>query len=134
MRKLCLIVGLGYVTLHETTWKSFSQSTLQGRGYNVNFASSSNNTQNGNSNTDIKGHTAVAQPALTNEQYQQILHLIGSMSTDQSQNNGSTTNLASADNTARFSPDDKYARQRFLLKKRFGLLPTQPPLFKYRVL
>jgi H/ACA ribonucleoprotein complex subunit 3 len=28
---------------------------------------------------------------------------------------------------ARFSPDDKYARQRYLLKKRFGLLPTQQP-------
>ncbi|KAG6525978.1 hypothetical protein ZIOFF_015952 [Zingiber officinale] len=30
---------------------------------------------------------------------------------------------------ARFSPDDKYSRQRVLLKKRFGLLPTQmaPP-------
>ncbi|KAL3592852.1 hypothetical protein D5086_011492 [Populus alba] len=26
---------------------------------------------------------------------------------------------------ARFSPDDKYSRQRVLLKKRFGLLPTQ---------
>ncbi|GER24940.1 glycosyltransferase subunit 2 [Striga asiatica] len=28
---------------------------------------------------------------------------------------------------ARFSPDDKYSRQRVLLKKRFGLLPTQQP-------
>ncbi|RZC49492.1 hypothetical protein C5167_017916 [Papaver somniferum] len=28
---------------------------------------------------------------------------------------------------ARFSPDDKYSRQRVLLKKRFGLLPTQKP-------
>lgn len=26
---------------------------------------------------------------------------------------------------ARFSPDDKYSRQRIVLKKRFGLLPTQ---------
>ena len=26
---------------------------------------------------------------------------------------------------ARFSPDDKYSRQRVTLKKRFGLLPTQ---------
>jgi H/ACA ribonucleoprotein complex subunit 3 len=32
---------------------------------------------------------------------------------------------------ARFSPDDKYARQRYLLKKRFGLLPTQQPAPKY---
>ncbi|KAK3028139.1 hypothetical protein RJ639_039000 [Escallonia herrerae] len=32
---------------------------------------------------------------------------------------------------ARFSPDDKYARQRVLLKKRFGLLPTQKPPPKY---
>ncbi|XP_075498877.1 H/ACA ribonucleoprotein complex subunit 3-like protein isoform X1 [Primulina tabacum] len=32
---------------------------------------------------------------------------------------------------ARFSPDDKYARQRVLLKKRFGLLPTQQPPPKY---
>ncbi|ESN92409.1 hypothetical protein HELRODRAFT_89522 [Helobdella robusta] len=28
---------------------------------------------------------------------------------------------------ARFSPDDKYSRQRVLLKKRFGLLLTQQP-------
>lgn len=26
---------------------------------------------------------------------------------------------------ARFSPDDKYSRQRVTLKKRYGLLPTQ---------
>ncbi|KAL7752024.1 snoRNP complex protein [Sorochytrium milnesiophthora] len=26
---------------------------------------------------------------------------------------------------ARFSPDDKYSRQRITLKKRFGLLPMQ---------
>lgn len=26
---------------------------------------------------------------------------------------------------ARFSPDDKYSRQRVTLKRRFGLLPTQ---------
>ncbi|XP_073316096.1 H/ACA ribonucleoprotein complex subunit 3-like protein isoform X1 [Primulina huaijiensis] len=32
---------------------------------------------------------------------------------------------------ARFSPDDKYARQRVLLKKRYGLLPTQQPPPKY---
>ncbi|XP_011083035.1 H/ACA ribonucleoprotein complex subunit 3-like protein [Sesamum indicum] len=32
---------------------------------------------------------------------------------------------------ARFSPDDKYQRQRVLLKKRFGLLPTQQPPLKY---
>ncbi|CAL5353617.1 unnamed protein product [Camellia sinensis] len=32
---------------------------------------------------------------------------------------------------ARFSPDDKYSRQRVLLKKRFGLLPTQKPGPKY---
>lgn len=28
---------------------------------------------------------------------------------------------------ARFSPDDKFSRERILLKKRFGLLPTQQP-------
>ena len=28
---------------------------------------------------------------------------------------------------ARFSPDDKYSRQRIKLKKRFGLLLTQQP-------
>lgn len=28
---------------------------------------------------------------------------------------------------ARFSPDDKYSKHRTLLKKRFGLLPTQQP-------
>ncbi|KAL2321063.1 hypothetical protein Fmac_030032 [Flemingia macrophylla] len=32
---------------------------------------------------------------------------------------------------ARFSPDDKYSRQRVLLKKRFGLLPTQQSPLKY---
>lgn len=32
---------------------------------------------------------------------------------------------------ARFSPDDKYSRQRVLLKKRFGLLPTQMAPPKY---
>ncbi|CAN6554051.1 unnamed protein product [Malus baccata var. baccata] len=32
---------------------------------------------------------------------------------------------------ARFSPDDKYSRQRYLLKKRFGLLPTQQSPLKY---
>ncbi|CAH1447271.1 unnamed protein product [Lactuca virosa] len=32
---------------------------------------------------------------------------------------------------ARFSPDDKFSRQRVLLKKRFGLLPTQKPPRKY---
>ncbi|KAJ2304005.1 snoRNP complex protein [Coemansia sp. RSA 2611] len=26
---------------------------------------------------------------------------------------------------ARFSPDDKYSRQRVVLKRRFGVLPTQ---------
>lgn len=29
---------------------------------------------------------------------------------------------------AKFSPEDKYSRQRVTLKKRFGLLPTQQPL------
>lgn len=28
---------------------------------------------------------------------------------------------------ARFSPDDKFSRQRVTLKKRFGILPTQLP-------
>lgn len=28
---------------------------------------------------------------------------------------------------ARFSPDDKFSRERVTLKKRFGLLPTQQP-------
>lgn len=28
---------------------------------------------------------------------------------------------------ARFSPDDKFSRERIVLKKRFGLLPTQRP-------
>lgn len=32
---------------------------------------------------------------------------------------------------ARFSPDDKYSRQRVLLKKRFGMLPTQQEALKY---
>ncbi len=32
---------------------------------------------------------------------------------------------------ARFSPEDKYARQRILIKSRFGLLPTQQPAPKY---
>jgi len=28
---------------------------------------------------------------------------------------------------ARFSPDDKFSKQRIICKKRFGLLPTQKP-------
>ncbi|KAK9480946.1 H/ACA ribonucleoprotein complex subunit 3 [Lipomyces japonicus] len=32
---------------------------------------------------------------------------------------------------ARFSPDDKYSRQRVTLKKRYGLLPTQQSEIKY---
>ena len=32
---------------------------------------------------------------------------------------------------ARFSPEDKYSRQRITIKKRFGLLPTQQPALKY---
>ncbi|KMZ61786.1 H/ACA ribonucleoprotein complex subunit 3-like protein [Zostera marina] len=32
---------------------------------------------------------------------------------------------------ARFSPDDKYSRQRVILKKRFKLLLTQQPAKKY---
>ena len=28
---------------------------------------------------------------------------------------------------ARFSPDDKFSKQRITTKKRFGLLPTQTP-------
>lgn len=28
---------------------------------------------------------------------------------------------------ARFSPDDKFSRERVTLKKRFGILPTQQP-------
>ncbi|KAK4408154.1 H/ACA ribonucleoprotein complex subunit-like protein [Sesamum angolense] len=38
---------------------------------------------------------------------------------------------ARAPYSTRFSPDDKYQRQRVLLKKRFGLLPTQQPPQKY---
>jgi len=32
---------------------------------------------------------------------------------------------------ARFSPDDKYSRERLETKKRFGLLPTQRPAHEY---
>jgi H/ACA ribonucleoprotein complex subunit 3 len=28
---------------------------------------------------------------------------------------------------ARFSPDDKFSRERIVCKKRFGILPTQKP-------
>nr|ALS04943.1 H/ACA ribonucleoprotein complex subunit 2-like protein [Pseudodiaptomus poplesia] len=28
---------------------------------------------------------------------------------------------------ARFSPEDKYSQERIMIKKRFGLLPTQQP-------
>jgi H/ACA ribonucleoprotein complex subunit 3 len=38
------------------------------------------------------------------------------------QGNGGATFSA---HPARFSPDDKYSKQRWLLKRRFGLLPTQ---------
>ncbi|KAF0889253.1 hypothetical protein E2562_022502 [Oryza meyeriana var. granulata] len=39
--------------------------------------------------------------------------------------------LTQSAHLARFSPDDKYSRQRYLLKKRFGLLPIQKPASKY---
>lgn len=32
---------------------------------------------------------------------------------------------------ARFSPDDKFSKQRITLKKRFNILPTQLPPVKY---
>jgi len=32
---------------------------------------------------------------------------------------------------ARFSPEDKYSRQRITIKKRFGLLATQQPAQTY---
>ncbi|EFJ04728.1 hypothetical protein SELMODRAFT_229746 [Selaginella moellendorffii] len=32
---------------------------------------------------------------------------------------------------ARFSPDDKFSKQRVMLKKRFGILPTQKPPHEY---
>jgi len=32
---------------------------------------------------------------------------------------------------ARFSPEDKYSRQRITIKKRFGLLATQQPAQAY---
>ena len=32
---------------------------------------------------------------------------------------------------ARFSPEDKYSRQRITIKKRFNLLPTQGPAQEY---
>lgn len=32
---------------------------------------------------------------------------------------------------ARFSPEDKYSRQRITIKRRFGLLPTQQAPLKY---
>jgi hypothetical protein len=31
----------------------------------------------------------------------------------------------------RFSPEDKYSRQRIVIKTRFGLMPTQQPMIKY---
>ncbi|XP_023248466.1 H/ACA ribonucleoprotein complex subunit 3 [Copidosoma floridanum] len=32
---------------------------------------------------------------------------------------------------ARFSPEDKYSKERITLKRRFGLLPTQQPAPAY---
>ena len=32
---------------------------------------------------------------------------------------------------ARFSPEDKFSRERIAIKKRFGLLPTQQPPPRY---
>jgi H/ACA ribonucleoprotein complex subunit 3 len=32
---------------------------------------------------------------------------------------------------ARFSPDDKFSKERIVCKKRFGLLPTQQPEKKW---
>ena len=34
---------------------------------------------------------------------------------------------------ARFSPEDKYSRQRITIKKRFGLLATQQPAQAYEL-
>ncbi|PIA17340.1 H/ACA ribonucleo protein complex subunit 3 [Coemansia reversa NRRL 1564] len=36
-----------------------------------------------------------------------------------------TGEITKSAHPARFSPDDKYSRQRVTLKRRFGLLPTQ---------
>ena len=41
---------------------------------------------------------------------------------------GSATHSA---HPARFSPDDKFSRERVTTKKRFGLLPTQGPVHEY---
>jgi len=32
---------------------------------------------------------------------------------------------------ARFSPEDKFSRERIIVKRRFGLLPTQQEALKY---
>ncbi|KAI7830914.1 nucleolar RNA-binding protein [Kickxella alabastrina] len=36
-----------------------------------------------------------------------------------------TGEITKSAHPARFSPDDKYSRQRVTLKRRFGILPTQ---------
>ena len=41
------------------------------------------------------------------------------------------TNPTLSAHPARFSPDDKFSRQRVLLKKRFNLLPTQQEELNY---
>lgn len=40
-----------------------------------------------------------------------------------------TGEITKSAHPARFSPDDKYSRQRVTLKKRYGLLPTQQGMF-----
>ncbi|EEB15416.1 H/ACA ribonucleoprotein complex subunit, putative [Pediculus humanus corporis] len=42
--------------------------------------------------------------------------------------NGRPTSSA---HPAKFSPEDKYSKERILIKKRFGILPTQLPPIKY---
>ncbi|KAG9088123.1 snoRNP complex protein [Ceratobasidium sp. 370] len=38
-----------------------------------------------------------------------------------------TGKITKSAHPARFSPDDKFARHRVTIKKRFGILPTQLP-------
>lgn len=43
----------------------------------------------------------------------------------------STGEITKSAHPARFSPDDKYSRQRVTLKKRYNMLPTQQEPLKH---
>ena len=60
-----------------------------------------------------------------------LLRQHGAHDLDEVDNARLETACACSAHPARFSPDDKYSRERLETKKRFGLLPTQRPAHEY---